>query len=187
MTEELTPMDALEGDFIDAWEAHAADFEMIALQMVRSRAHNCESAIERKMLPHLYMVRLRFDWLMATVLDKPEAVVTRLYQQFREGPYRLDFAMTMAVAAPHVDVKLAIECDGHDYHERTKEQARRDRERDRYLTERGYLVVRFTGSEIWADAVGCAHKVGQILEAAANRQLKVTNAIEAARDSGANA
>ncbi len=52
--------------------------------------------------------------------------------------------------------KLIVECDGHDFHERTKEQAKRDRSRDRKATLGGLDVMRFTGSEIWNDPWGCA-------------------------------
>lgn len=51
--------------------------------------------------------------------------------------------------------QLAVECDGHDFHERTKEQARRDKGRDRKLVAAGVQVVRFTGSEIFADPLRC--------------------------------
>lgn len=50
----------------------------------------------------------------------------------------------------YVDSQLAIELDGHDFHERTKEQARRDKKRDRDLSALGFPVARFTGSEIFA-------------------------------------
>lgn len=52
-----------------------------------------------------------------------------------------------------------VECDGHAYHERTKEQAQRDRSRDRRLQEEGYRVFRFTGSELYRDPLGCAREV----------------------------
>lgn len=52
--------------------------------------------------------------------------------------------------------KLAIECDGHDFHERTKEQAARDRSRDRELQERGVIIFRITGSELYRSAWRCA-------------------------------
>jgi very-short-patch-repair endonuclease len=55
--------------------------------------------------------------------------------------------------------KLVIECDGHEFHERTKEQAKRDRSRDRILTLQLYTVLRFTGSEIHCDPIGCAEQV----------------------------
>lgn len=54
---------------------------------------------------------------------------------------------------------LVVECDGHDFHERTKEQAAKDRARDRHLLLEGYEVFRFTGSELWRDPWGCAGQV----------------------------
>jgi very-short-patch-repair endonuclease len=54
---------------------------------------------------------------------------------------------------------LVVECDGHDFHERTKEQAAKDRSRDRSLSGQGYDVFRFTGSELWRDPWGCADQV----------------------------
>lgn len=55
--------------------------------------------------------------------------------------------------------RLAIECDGHDFHERTKEQAKKDRSRDRRLQKAGLTVFRFTGSEIWGDPCACADQI----------------------------
>lgn len=56
--------------------------------------------------------------------------------------------------------RLLVECDGHDYHERTKEQAAKDRSKDRLATLSGYDFFRFTGSEIWRDPWGCASQIG---------------------------
>ena len=56
-------------------------------------------------------------------------------------------------------MRLIVECDGHDYHERTKEQAKRDRARDRMLQEKGYTIYRFTGSELFNGAFECATQV----------------------------
>lgn len=69
--------------------------------------------------------------------------------------YWLDFA----VMNPGRDVFLAIEVDGHDFHERTKEQAQRDRSRDRELTAAGWRVLRFTGREVYQDAGKCVREV----------------------------
>lgn len=60
-------------------------------------------------------------------------------------PYRLDVAVFVG---PH---KFAVELDGHDWHERLKEQVARDKARDRALTMAGWRVLRFAGSEVWAD------------------------------------
>jgi very-short-patch-repair endonuclease len=58
------------------------------------------------------------------------------------------------------EAKLVVECDGHDFHERTEEQARRDRSRDREFQSAGYTVFRFTGAEIWKNAWACAYQIG---------------------------
>lgn len=60
--------------------------------------------------------------------------------------------------------KLIVECDGHAFHERTKEQAARDRRRDRGAQYNGIPVFRFTGSELWNDPVGCADEVLEFIE-----------------------
>lgn len=58
---------------------------------------------------------------------------------------------------------LAIECDGHDFHERTKDQAAHDRQRDRAFQAAGLKIFRFTGMEIHKDAFSCAMEVVQEL------------------------
>lgn len=55
--------------------------------------------------------------------------------------------------------RLIVECDGHPFHERTKEQAARDRSRDREFQMRGYTVLRFTGSEIHNKPLDCAKQI----------------------------
>ncbi|MES2558701.1 MAG: DUF559 domain-containing protein [Bacteroidota bacterium] len=46
------------------------------------------------------------------------------------------------------NVKLCVYTDGHTYHERTEEQALRDRNIDRTLQELGFQVLRYTGKEV---------------------------------------
>lgn len=77
-----------------------------------------------------------------------------IWPQARIGNYRLDFLIV------HVDRNgrktfVAVECDGHEFHERTKAQAANDKMRDRFLTARGMKVLRFTGSEIYRDPMSC--------------------------------
>jgi very-short-patch-repair endonuclease len=59
-----------------------------------------------------------------------------------------------------------------DYHERTKEQAMRDRERDRHLQSFGFLVYRCTGREIWEDVFTCATQVVGSLESEVSAPLR---------------
>lgn len=81
--------------------------------------------------------------------------VIHIRPQVKWGRYRFDFLLN-ALTADDDTSPLVVECDGHDYHERTKEQAARDRSRDRQVQAAGALVFRFTGAEIHADADGCA-------------------------------
>lgn len=80
-------------------------------------------------------------------------VVPQVSVQVEKDTFRVDLALSAASTqgtdpmAPPVFV--AIECDGHDFHERTKEQAQRDKARDRALQSIGWRIARFTGSEIY--------------------------------------
>lgn len=101
----------------------------------------------------------------ATFMEEPISVDHALQPEIRRvihvqkpiAQYRVDFL----VRAHPYDARtcVVVECDGHDFHERTKEQAARDRARDRDLQSAGYKVFRFTGSEIYRDAILCAREV----------------------------
>lgn len=85
------------------------------------------------------------------------------FLQARIDGYRIDF---LVGALSSLDAKpewAVVECDGHDFHEKTKEQARRDKKRDRHFTAKGYHVFRFTGSEIYHDPGACARQVVDFL------------------------
>lgn len=75
--------------------------------------------------------------------------------------YRADFLIGNAEVP---DLRLVVEVDGHDFHERTKEQAARDRSRDRAMLAEGLHVMRFTGSEIWNRPGECAREVRRFVE-----------------------
>lgn len=72
--------------------------------------------------------------------------------QVQIGPYRADFVVTDEL---NKGPAIVIECDGHDFHEKTKEQAQHDKKRDREMQAIGYRVYRFTGSEIWRTRGRC--------------------------------
>jgi very-short-patch-repair endonuclease len=53
---------------------------------------------------------------------------------------------------------IVIEVDGHEYH-RTREQRTADAQRERWLTAQGFDFMRFTGTEVWADAQRCVREL----------------------------
>lgn len=52
--------------------------------------------------------------------------------------------------------KIVIECDGHEFYQKTKEQVKRDNEREYNLKMAGYEVIRFSGSQIYNEPFKCA-------------------------------
>lgn len=83
-----------------------------------------------------------------------------LTMQREFNQYRADFFVT----APLCSGGFVLECDGHDFHEKTKEQAARDKQRDRWFLSRGYPTMRFTGSEIFNEVERCADEVIEQIE-----------------------
>lgn len=77
-----------------------------------------------------------------------------LVPQYKIGHYRFDFALFF-----NGKEQLFIECDGHNFHERTKEQATRDRKKDRFVQGINFPILRFTGSEIYRDSYACASEI----------------------------
>ncbi len=128
----------------------------------------CESPIEKLFLlaawsrgcwtDNLY---LEFTTSMERLIECSRAEAPRAIcaPQVQIGPYRVDFLFAIDLMGDEPPCLVAVECDGHEYHEKTKAQAARDKARDRDIIGRGIKLLRFTGSEIWRDAGGCAAEV----------------------------
>lgn len=147
----------------------------------------CESPIEARMLLGLVCSCGLHDLTVKVAnVEQGEVYVSQgssyeeralwIFPQLKVGDHRVDFAVSSVfdntqikiarmVGKPdppgplQIEQRLAIECDGHDFHERTSEQATRDKSRDRDLLNLGYPVMRFTGSEIVAGPLKCAAQV----------------------------
>lgn len=63
------------------------------------------------------------------------------------------------------NIKLIIECDGHDFHHATKEQVKRDNSRSLILKKAGYDIIRFSGTQLYQEPFKCANDaIDYILE-----------------------
>lgn len=147
----------------EAAQAEAVRFE----EDYYSYERYCESPIEKLLLAALFADHRvhEFQVIFMGNLEPSDRFISGetiyIHQQAKVGPYRADFlihdcSMPLDLAAPRL---MVVECDGHDFHERTKEQARRDKQRDRFFQSRGLKVLRFTGSEIFADPQAVADEV----------------------------
>jgi very-short-patch-repair endonuclease len=71
--------------------------------------------------------------------------------QAQLGMHRVDFL---------VNNRLVVEVDGHQWH---KDRFYEDRERDQYLIERGYTVIRFPARQVFRDPKSCVVKIERSL------------------------
>src|SRR5258708_7081851 len=93
----------------------------------------CESEIERRLLVELLFAN--WEWVVADEIEIhdhrrgieiDDAAFVTLAPQFPVGKYRVDIAVFGRVTRDRM-IKVAVECDGHKFHEKTKEQAARDK------------------------------------------------------------
>jgi very-short-patch-repair endonuclease len=136
--------------------------------------HMGDTPIERLFMSALY-TSLKFveqEWFKGIIVSNPDKMPDErnhilVERQVQLKNWRVDFLLhAYADWGREPDAgrlpgwrRLIVECDGHDFHERTKEQASKDRGRDRSIQLDGYEVFRFTGSELWRDPIGCANQV----------------------------
>lgn len=123
----------------------------------------CESPIE-----------VIFNFAFDIVAFVNEETISGLYllPQFKietnNTKYRVDFLFsTNECESPcshfEKELNLVIECDGHEFHEKTKEQVKKNNQRDMDLKMAGYDVLHFSGSQIYDNPFQCAKKVVQYI------------------------
>lgn len=178
---DVHPMahDAFEQGLIDRaadWDETGASQRVIAADEATLRiewndvaVNVCESPIEQILLAHMLFAGYGYEkyfprtWQADWPFPKPNNDIL-ISPQHQVGDYRVDFLL-IAKDFSGDELQVVIECDGHDFHERTKEQAKRDRSRDRQLQVLGYKVFRFTGSEIWNDCAACIEDIRNVVAA----------------------
>jgi hypothetical protein len=81
-----------------------------------------------------------------------------IYPHVCIGPYETDFLILFRDFNKSLR-PIAVECDGHEFHEKTKQQAEYDKRRDRYLALHSIVMFRFTGAELRRDPDKCAEEL----------------------------
>lgn len=144
------------------------DFEELCAQSTAECAPLVDSEIELMLLAVFHMVD-RFGLMKVHVGSEFPTEGKRhllITPQFPWNGFRIDFRFEVfeAPAKP-----LFVECDGHDFHERTKEQAERDRSKDRAIQAAGIPILRFTGREIWRDPSAVGAEILQFIFASCGK------------------
>jgi hypothetical protein len=79
----------------------------------------------------------------------------------------------LAIFTPQISVEhplIVVECDGHQFHERTPEQASKDRKRIRALQRLGVTALPFTGTDVVRDSIEAAFEAAQIIDGKFNEK-----------------
>ena len=120
----------------------------------------CESPIE-KMFYFSYQL-----YINAFVQNEKELyyIIPQYEIRTSKNKYRADFVFDTQECIIEDsdyknDFKLVIECDGHEFHEKTKEQVQKRNERDLELKRLGYDVIHYSGSQIYKNSMKCAKEV----------------------------
>lgn len=117
--------------------------------------HQVQSPVEQIFL---------IEWKFSGMEERYGVVLKPQHEVACDGTnFRVDFA----VFGSTTDLRLAIEIDGHDFHEKTKVQVAADKARERAIVRAGYQLLRFTGSEVVKDARKCVEEVGEVIRPAA--------------------
>lgn len=88
----------------------------------------------------------------------------QIRSQWKVDKYRADFFMWQEGLAPaDVYPPVIVELDGHDFHDRNKQQRSYEKARDRHFIKKGYRVVHYTGSDVVKDPNKVAFEVLEML------------------------
>lgn len=122
---------------------------------------DCESQIEQLLAIELASINLEgismFNPFIDVVgIDKQKDI------SIKNKKYRVDFLIPV-IYKNQENISFVVECDGYEFHQKTKQQVERDNQRQRDLQEAGYEVIRFSGTEIYHKPYQCAISVKNII------------------------
>ena len=101
----------------------------------------CESPLEQKLFRALVQAGINVELQMR--INKDNTIT--------HYPEPVDSSKILTIPDFYLEAegkKICVYTDGHTYHERTEYQAVRDRSIDRELQKIGYIVLRYTSSEV---------------------------------------
>lgn len=134
------------------WLAQNDSPEMIYLLLERVKTlSECDSPIEKILL---YALMQESDSLWLGLEYRPQQVI-----KFDGKRYIADILFEQDIYCTEKPYKVVIECDGHEFHEATKEQVEKRNNRDMDLKMQGYDVLHYSGSQIFKNPKKCAREI----------------------------
>jgi very-short-patch-repair endonuclease len=138
-----------------SWEQYKKEYLESVLEEANNRIYVselCESPIEKIVNLELYKLYEYFP------VDE-----CKVHPQVIIGKYVVDFLITYEIPNTSKELMIVVECDGHEFHEKTREQVARDKERDRFMTLEGYTILRYSGREICEDPFSVVRDVQHLI------------------------
>jgi very-short-patch-repair endonuclease len=116
--------------------------------------HEITSPVEQ-----IFLMEWRFARIdeRCGVTLKPQKAV-----QTNTGEYRVDF-LVVPEDTSNQELRIAIELDGHMFHEKSKSQVAADKKRERAIVATGVTVLRFSGTEVVFKTRQCVEEVASYI------------------------
>lgn len=146
---------------VDKVSLHLLALKSDAEMIFEESLIDCESPIEQLLSLALEDLNIKNIYKYNPFIDVVEIEKQKeIYCENKK--YRVDFCIPV-VYKNQENKSFIIECDGHEFHQKTKEQVERDNTRMRDLQRQGYEVIRFSGTEIWHRPYKCASDILNII------------------------
>ena len=91
--------------------------------------------------------------------DKSEAISILPQMEIDTGNKKYYVDLYFVIESWLENVGVVVECDGHEFHHKTKKQVEHDNEREYEIKKCGYDILRISGSQIYNDPFKCANDI----------------------------
>ena len=160
-TDRLDRNEDISNYLVDRVSLHLLALSSDAEMIFEESLIDCESPIEQLLSLALENLNIKNIYKYNPFIDVVE-IEKQKEIQYENKKYRVDFCIPV-IYKNQENKSFIIECDGHEFHQKTKEQVERDNTRMRDLQKQGYEVIRFSGTEIWHRPYKCASDILNII------------------------
>lgn len=136
-------------NLVDLWQKNLNALNNLLIEDLSKT----ESPIEKMFLMEFNLIKLiKPDKLPPESYFEliPQAQIVKGSHKYRVD-FKIDVDLLDRVGMPEspTETIIFIELDGHDFHEKTKQQATNDKIRERALSDKCDALLRYTGSEVY--------------------------------------
>lgn len=175
-SKDLEVANTMPNNLLDLWQNN---LNQLNEQLIDGLSET-ESPIEKMFLIEFNFVNLiRPYWIDSN--DALSALFIQHPVTIGKHDYRVDFELLIdifdnyAMSDSPTATKIFIELDGHDFHEKTKEQVAHDKKRERELSDKCDALLRYSGSEVYQNTYKVVNDVLNHAKEKFNAKLKTSS------------